>query len=148
MSPLLPPCANQPRAISARPVPKALVYPTLLSVCAWGLEGIGLWVILRGFGERVEGRVLYMSTPEYFGEMAALREVPFGLYYGSVDATPLFVILAGHYARASGDVAFVRKSWPSATRAPRAAAFRPARSARARAHGGGTAACRGFPRAR
>src|SRR6202023_3805349 len=25
------------------------------------------------------------------GEMAALREVPFGLYYGSVDSTPLFV---------------------------------------------------------
>lgn len=29
------------------------------------------------------------------GEMAALREVPFGLYYGSIDATPLFVVLAG-----------------------------------------------------
>ena len=29
------------------------------------------------------------------GEMAALREVPFGLYYGSVDSTPLFVLLAG-----------------------------------------------------
>ena len=29
------------------------------------------------------------------GEMATLREVPFGLYYGSVDATPLFVMLAG-----------------------------------------------------
>ena len=32
------------------------------------------------------------------GEMAALREVPFGLYYGTVDATPLFVMLAGLYA--------------------------------------------------
>ena len=31
------------------------------------------------------------------GEMASLREVPFGLYYGSVDATPLFVMLAGLY---------------------------------------------------
>ncbi len=29
------------------------------------------------------------------GEMAALREVPFRRYYGSVDATPLFVMLAG-----------------------------------------------------
>ena len=27
--------------------------------------------------------------------MAALREVPFGLYYGSVNSTPLFVLLAG-----------------------------------------------------
>jgi glycogen debranching enzyme len=33
------------------------------------------------------------------GEMAALHEVPFGLYYGSVDSTPLFVILAGRYAQ-------------------------------------------------
>ena len=31
------------------------------------------------------------------GEMARLREVPFGCYYGSVDATPLFVLLAGEY---------------------------------------------------
>ena len=29
------------------------------------------------------------------GEMAALGEIPFGRYYGSVDATPLFVVLAG-----------------------------------------------------
>src|SRR6187399_115355 len=38
------------------------------------------------------------------GEMAALREVPFGLYYGSVDATPLFVMLAGLYVEHTGDV--------------------------------------------
>ena len=31
------------------------------------------------------------------GEMARLGEVPFGRYYGSVDATPLFVMLAGDY---------------------------------------------------
>src|SRR5580693_6293149 len=39
------------------------------------------------------------------GEMAALREVPFGLYYGSVDSTPLFVLLAGLYAERTGDEA-------------------------------------------
>ena len=37
------------------------------------------------------------------GEMAALSEVPFGLYYGSVDATPLFVLLAGLYVERTGD---------------------------------------------
>src|SRR6202022_4398876 len=37
------------------------------------------------------------------GEMAALHEVPFRLYYGSVDATPLFVMLAGLYAERTGD---------------------------------------------
>ena len=39
------------------------------------------------------------------GEMAALGEVPFGHYYGSVDATPLFVMLAGAYAQRTGDYA-------------------------------------------
>ena len=40
--------------------------------------------------------------------MAALREVPFGLYYGSVEATPLFVMLAGLYAERTGDWEFFR----------------------------------------
>ena len=40
------------------------------------------------------------------GEMAALGEVPFRRYYGSVDATPLFVMLAGAYLERTGDVAF------------------------------------------
>ena len=51
------------------------------------------------------------------GEMANLREIPFGLYYGSVDATPLFVLLAGHYVQASGDVETLRELWPAIERA-------------------------------
>ncbi|SPK76968.1 putative Amylo-alpha-1,6-glucosidase (plasmid) [Cupriavidus taiwanensis] len=46
------------------------------------------------------------------GEMARLGEVPFALYYGSVDATPLFVLLAGAYLRRTGDVDTVRALWP------------------------------------
>jgi glycogen debranching enzyme len=47
------------------------------------------------------------------GEMAALREVPFGLYYGSVDATPLFVLLAGLYTEHTGDIETLRELWPN-----------------------------------
>jgi glycogen debranching enzyme len=47
------------------------------------------------------------------GEMAALHEVPFGLYYGSVDATPLFVMLAGIYAERTGDDAIIVELWPA-----------------------------------
>jgi glycogen debranching enzyme len=47
------------------------------------------------------------------GEMAALREVPFKLYYGSVDATPLFVMLAGLYTEHTGDIETLRKLWPN-----------------------------------
>ncbi|MBA3563972.1 MAG: amylo-alpha-1,6-glucosidase, partial [Gammaproteobacteria bacterium] len=51
------------------------------------------------------------------GEMAALGEVPFGCYYGSVDSTPLFVLLAGHYYRRTGDRDFVEALWPNIERA-------------------------------
>ena len=51
------------------------------------------------------------------GEMAALREIPFGRYYGTVDATPLYVVLAGEYHRRTGDLATIRELWPSVERA-------------------------------
>jgi glycogen debranching enzyme len=51
------------------------------------------------------------------GEMANLGEVPFGLYYGSVDSTPLFVLLAGRYAQTTGDLKTLRELWPSVRRA-------------------------------
>jgi glycogen debranching enzyme len=47
------------------------------------------------------------------GEMAALREVPFAQYYGSVDATPLFVLLAGLYVERTGDEEMLTELWPS-----------------------------------
>jgi glycogen debranching enzyme len=48
------------------------------------------------------------------GEMANLREVPFGRYYGSIDATPLFLLLLGEYFRRTGDLDTVRSLWPNA----------------------------------
>jgi len=47
------------------------------------------------------------------GEMASLREVPFAQYYGSVDATPLFVLLAGLYVERTGDEETLAELWPS-----------------------------------
>lgn len=46
------------------------------------------------------------------GEMARLGEIPFRRYYGTSDATPLFVVLAGRYLEASGDVKLIRNLWP------------------------------------
>ncbi len=48
------------------------------------------------------------------GEMANLREVPFGRYYGSIDSTPLFLLLLGEYFRRTGDLETVRSLWPNA----------------------------------
>jgi glycogen debranching enzyme len=56
------------------------------------------------------GKILHEARS---GEMAALGEVPFGLYYGSVDSTPLFVMLAGAYFRRTGDESFLQSLWPN-----------------------------------
>lgn len=47
------------------------------------------------------------------GEMANLGEVPFGRYYGSIDSTPLFVMLAGMYLDATGDLKTITEMWPN-----------------------------------
>jgi glycogen debranching enzyme len=56
------------------------------------------------------GKILHETRG---GEMAALGEIPFGRYYGSVDATPLFVLLAGAYYERTGDRPFVESIWPN-----------------------------------
>jgi len=56
------------------------------------------------------GKILHETRSS---EMANTGEVPFGLYYGSVDATPLFVILAGLYWRRTGDLDTIAELWPN-----------------------------------
>ena len=46
-------------------------------------------------------------------EMANLGEVPFGRYYGSIDSTPLFVLLAARYFDRTGDQETIRALWPN-----------------------------------
>ena len=60
------------------------------------------------------GKILHETRK---GEMAALGEVPFRRYYGTVDATPLFVMLAGAYFERTGDRPFVEGIWPNIERA-------------------------------
>ena len=60
------------------------------------------------------GKILHETRST---EMARLGEVPFGRYYGSVDSTPLFVILAGEYLARTGNKAFIAGLWPHVERA-------------------------------
>lgn len=60
------------------------------------------------------GKILHETRT---GEMAALGEVPFARYYGTVDATPLFVMLAGAYFQRTGDRPFIASIWDSIERA-------------------------------
>jgi glycogen debranching enzyme len=60
--------------------------------------------------EAEPGKILHEMR---HGEMANLNEVPFGLYYGSVDSTPLFILLAGMYFDRTGDRDFLESIWPN-----------------------------------
>jgi glycogen debranching enzyme len=62
------------------------------------------------FKDSQPGKIMHETRG---GEMSALGEVPFGLYYGGVDTTCLFVALAGAYARRTGDLDLIRALWPN-----------------------------------
>jgi glycogen debranching enzyme len=48
------------------------------------------------------------------GEMALANEIPQTPYYGSVDSTPLFLVLLSEYERWTADLALVDRLWPHA----------------------------------
>src|SRR5690606_28271694 len=60
------------------------------------------------------GKILHETRR---GEMAALGEIPFAHYYGSVVSTPLFVVLAGRYFEVSDDLDLIASIWPNIERA-------------------------------
>ncbi|NUO49571.1 MAG: flippase-like domain-containing protein [Polyangiaceae bacterium] len=58
--------------------PRALVIPSLLSIGGWALEGVGVWIILRGFASPLDlGRsIFFYATATLAG---ALTPLPGGL---------------------------------------------------------------------
>ncbi|RVD68266.1 amylo-alpha-1,6-glucosidase, partial [Mesorhizobium sp. M4A.F.Ca.ET.029.04.2.1] len=62
------------------------------------------------FSDSQPGKIMHETRK---GEMAALRELPFGRYYGGVDTTPLYIHLACAYADRTGDMEFIDRLWPS-----------------------------------
>ena len=92
--------------------------------CLWANPAVARGVLqylaaTQADGESVEqdaqpGKILHETRA---GEMAATGEIPFGRYYGSADATPLFVVLAGAYYNRTGDRALTETIWPHVERA-------------------------------
>jgi glycogen debranching enzyme len=62
------------------------------------------------FSDAEPGKILHELRRS---EMAELGEVPFRRYYGSIDSTPLFVILAGAYLERTDEAEHVRALWPN-----------------------------------
>jgi glycogen debranching enzyme len=68
------------------------------------------------FRDSEPGKIMHETRR---GEMANLREIPFGCYYGGVDTTPLFVMLGGAYAERTGDRVLIDEIWPNLLAATR-----------------------------
>jgi glycogen debranching enzyme len=82
--------------------------PFQSELAATTLQVLGGWQGTRidDFRDEDPGRILHEMR---YGEMAAFEERPHTPYYGSVDATPLYVILLDEYERWTGDRALVRE---------------------------------------
>ncbi|WP_274631392.1 amylo-alpha-1,6-glucosidase [Arvimicrobium flavum] len=65
---------------------------------------------VSAFSDSEPGKIMHETRK---GEMAILKELPFGRYYGGVDTTPLYVDLACAYAERTGDLATIDRLWPS-----------------------------------
>jgi len=93
-------------------------------ICAWQMlwldpslaKGVLTYLARRqatevsAFQDAAPGKIMHETRG---GEMSGLGEVPFGLYYGGVDTTCLFVALAGAYFRRTGDLETIRALWPN-----------------------------------
>ncbi|MFG1890574.1 glycogen debranching N-terminal domain-containing protein [Micromonospora sp. NPDC049051] len=82
------------------PVTPSLTPPTLRILAS--LQGARTDHLL----EEDPGRILHELR---YGESSAFEEQPHSPYYGTVDASPLFVVLLDEYERWSGDAALVRE---------------------------------------
>lgn len=61
------------------------------------------------FREEEPGKILHEVR---LGELSRLGKVPFARYYGTVDATPLFLVLLGRYLDLTGDLGLVQELRP------------------------------------
>ncbi|MBI4409818.1 MAG: amylo-alpha-1,6-glucosidase [Gemmatimonadetes bacterium] len=94
--------------IQALPINPAIARQTLDFLAAHQGRETSDWT------EEEPGKILHEIRR---GEMAACQEVPHVPYYGSVDATPLFLVLLGETLRWTADLALVRRLLPHVERA-------------------------------
>jgi glycogen debranching enzyme len=93
---------------------QALPFTSELAATTLRELGLRQGTRLDDFRDEDPGRILHEMR---YGEMTAFEERPHSPYYGSADATPLYVVLLDEYERWTGDTKLVRELEPVARRA-------------------------------
>jgi len=91
-------------SLQTLPLRPDLAAATLRTLAGWQGKSHDAW------RDEAPGKILHELRT---GEIVRTNEVPFGPYFGTVDATPLFLILAGEYWRWTGDDGLIRALLPS-----------------------------------
>jgi glycogen debranching enzyme len=92
----------------ALPVLPGLARDTLRALAALQADEVD------DFRESEPGKILHELR---HGELTRLGERPHSPYYGTADATPLFLVVLDEYVRLTGDAALARELEPNARRA-------------------------------
>jgi len=87
-------------SLQSLPFAPELAATTLRALGDW--QGVGI----DDFRDEDPGRIVHEMR---YGELTAFEERPHSPYYGSADATPLYVVLLDEYERWTGDRAIVRE---------------------------------------
>ncbi|MCA0756902.1 amylo-alpha-1,6-glucosidase [Paenibacillus sp. N4] len=80
------------------------------------LRTLAAWQGTKHDTERDEqpGKIMHEMR---FGELVATGQSPFGPYFGTVDATPLFLVVLAEYVKWTGDLELVRELTPAVMKA-------------------------------
>jgi len=81
---------------------------TLRTLAAYQGEKVDPW------RDEQPGKIMHEIR---FGELVTTQQSPFSPYYGTIDSTPLFLVLIGEYYRWTGDLSLVQELRPNIMRA-------------------------------
>jgi glycogen debranching enzyme len=95
-------------ALQLLPVHPEVAKGTLLTMAHYQGEKINPW------RDEQPGKIMHELRT---GELSRTNQVPFGPYYGSIDSTPLFLVLLGEYMKWTGDIATLKRLMPNVLRA-------------------------------
>ncbi|CAH0117977.1 hypothetical protein PAE9249_00442 [Paenibacillus sp. CECT 9249] len=90
------------------PLDPGKVRGTLRTLAAYQGTAVDAW------RDEEPGKIMHEIR---FGELVATKQSPFSPYYGSADATPLFLVLIGEYFRWTGDLSLAEELKPNIERA-------------------------------